>query len=189
MRSTALFFCLFFCLSGLFAQKYKLLEGKVTHPNLVVAGIHVINADRGLAEITDINGFFQISVAVGERLVFSGVQYKKRELLISAEIFALDGIKVYLEAFVNELDEVVVKPHQLSGSLSSDISSVPKKINFDDVGIPGYKGVRKEKIVSAQNLILSTLLLPISGGINVDALYKHLSGLLQKTKEAAKVRR
>ena len=132
----------------------------------MVAGIHVINADRGLAEITDINGFFQISVAVGERLVFSGVQYKKRELLISAEIFALDGIKVYLEAFVNELDEVVVKPHQLSGSLSSDISSVPK-INFDDVGIPGYKGVRKEKIVSAQNLILSTLLLPISGGINV----------------------
>ena len=100
LRSTALFFCLFFCLSGLFAQKYKLLEGKVTHPNLVVAGIHVINADRGLAEITDINGFFQISVAVGERLVFSGVQYKKRELLISAEIFALDGIKVYLEAFV-----------------------------------------------------------------------------------------
>ena len=132
-----------------------------------MAGIHVINADRGLAEITDINGFFQISVAVGERLVFSGVQYKKRELLISAEIFALDGIKVYLETFVNELDEVVeVKPHQLSGSLSSDISSVPKKINFDD-GIPGYKGVRKEKIVSAQNLILSTLLLPISGGINV----------------------
>ena len=187
MKSTVVFFCLFFCLSGLFAQKYKLLEGQVAHPNLVVAGIHVINADRGLAEITDINGFFQISVAVGERLVFSGVQYKKRELLISEEIFALDGIKVYLEAFVNELDEVIVKPHQLSGSLSSDISSVPKKINFDDVGIPGYKGVRKEKIVSAQNLILSTLLLPISGGINVDALYKHLSGYYKKLKKRRKL--
>ena len=85
----------------------------------------------------------------------------------------MEAITVYLEAFVNELDEVIVKPHQLSGSLASDISNVPKQINFDDVGIPGYKGVRKEKIVSAQNLILSTLLLPISGGINVDALYKH----------------
>ena len=60
-----------------------MLEGRVTHPELVVAGIHVINADRGLAEITDIDGNFQISVTVGERLVFSGVQYKKRELIIS----------------------------------------------------------------------------------------------------------
>ena len=60
-----------------------MLEGRVTHPEHVVAGIHVINADRGLAEITDIDGNFQISVTVGERLVFSGVQYKKRELIIS----------------------------------------------------------------------------------------------------------
>ena len=122
-----------------------MLEGRVTHPELVVAGIHVINADRGLAEITDIDGNFQISVTVGERLVFSGVQYKKRELIISEEIFALEAITVYLEAFVNELDEVIVKPHQLSGSLASDISNVPKQINFDDVGIPGYKGVAKRK--------------------------------------------
>lgn len=187
MRHFYTFLCLLLCSQVLFAQKYKLLEGQVTHPELVVAGIHVINADRGLAEITDINGRFQISVAVGERLVFSGIQYKKRELLISEEIFALEGIKIYLEAFVNELDEVVVKPHQLSGNLSNDISNVPKKINFDDVGIPGYKGVRKEKIVSAQNLILSTLLLPISGGLNVDALYKHLSGYYKKLKKRRKL--
>lgn len=187
MKNIFVFFGIFFWFHGLFAQKYKLLEGRVTHPELVVAGIHVINADRGLAEITDIDGNFQISVTVGERLVFSGVQYKKRELIISEEIFALEAITVYLEAFVNELDEVIVKPHQLSGSLASDISNVPKQINFDDVGIPGYKGVRKEKIVSAQNLILSTLLLPISGGINVDALYKHLSGYYKKLKKRRKL--
>ena len=46
-----------------------------------------------------------------------------------------------------------------------------------------FKGVRKEKIVSAQNLILSTLLLPISGGINMDAVYKHLSGYYKKLKK------
>ena len=43
------------------AQDYKLLNGKISHPNLIVAGIHVINADRGLAEITDIDGNFEIS--------------------------------------------------------------------------------------------------------------------------------
>ena len=127
------------------AQDYKLLNGTISHPNLVVAGIHVINADRGLAEITDIDGNFEISVAIGEKLIFSGVQYKKRALEITPEIFALDQVTVYLEAYINELDEVVVKPHNLSGSLSGDLNNVKEQINFDDVGIPGYKGVRKEK--------------------------------------------
>lgn len=188
MSYKSLIFSLFVMFCGtLKAQKYKLLNGKIAHPEFVVAGIHVINADRGLAEITDIDGNFEISVAIGEKLIFSGVQYEKRELEISPEIFALDQIVVYLEAFVNELDEVVVKPHNLSGSLSSDLSNVKQKINFDDVGIPGYKGVRKEKIVSGKSLILSTLLLPISGGINIDAVYKHLSGYYKKLKKRRKL--
>lgn len=178
---------LLLCCTGLKAQKYKLLRGYISHPDLAVAGIHVINADRGLAEITDINGFFEISVAEGEKLIFSGIQYKKRALVISAEIFTLEEITVYLEAFVNELDEVVLKPHNLSGSLTGDLSNVKPKINFDDVGIPGFKGERKEKIVSGKSLILSTLLLPISGGINIDAVYKHLSGYYKKLKKRRKL--
>ena len=181
-KSVSISLFIMFC-GILNAQNYKLLKGRISHPNLVVAGIHVINADRGLAEITDIDGNFEISVAIGEELIFSGVQYKKRALIISPEIFALDEVTVYLEAFINELDEVVVKPHNLSGSLSSDLSNVRGQINFDDVGIPGYKGVRKEKIVSGKSLILSTLLLPISGGINIDAVYKHLSGYYKKLKK------
>ena len=184
----SVFISLFIMFCGILnAQNYKLLKGRISHPNLVVAGIHVINADRGLAEITDIDGNFEISVAIGEELIFSGVQYKKRALIISPEIFALDEVTVYLEAFINELDEVVVKPHNLSGSLSSDLSNVKGQINFDDVGIPGYKGVRKEKIVSGKSLILSTLLLPISGGINIDAVYKHLSGYYKKLKKRRKL--
>lgn len=184
----SVFISLFIMFCGILnAQNYKLLKGRISHPNLVVAGIHVINADRGLAEITDIDGNFEISVAIGEELIFSGVQYKKRALIISPEIFALDEVTVYLEAFINELDEVVVKPHNLSGSLSSDLSNVKEQINFDDVGIPGYKGVRKEKIVSGKSLILSTLLLPISGGINIDAVYKHLSGYYKKLKKRRKL--
>ncbi len=174
---------LLLCCTGLKAQKYKLLRGYISHPDLALAGIHVINADRGLAEITDSNGFFEISVAEGEKLIFSGIQYKKRALVISPEIFTGEEITVYLEAFVNQLEEVVLKSHNLSGSLTGDLSNVKPKINFDDVGIPGFKGERKEKIVSGKSLILSALLLPISGGINIDAVYKHLSGYYKKLKK------
>ena len=67
------------------AQDYKLLNGKISHPNLIVAGIH-LNADRGLAEITDIDGILRIQSPIGEELIFSGVQYKKRALIISPNI-------------------------------------------------------------------------------------------------------
>jgi hypothetical protein len=55
-------------------------------------------------------------------------------------------------------------------------SDVKVPINFDDVGIPGFKGKREEKIVSEKSLILSTLLLPLTGGLDIEAVYKHLSG-------------
>ena len=54
-------------------------------------------------------------------------------------------------------------------------SNVKVPINFDDVGIPGFKGERQEKIVSEKTLILTTLLLPLTGGLDIEAIYKHLS--------------
>ena len=54
------------------------------------------------------------------------------------------------------------------------------------MGIPGYKGVRKEKIVSKKPYFIDPFV-PISGGINVDALYKHLSGYYKKLKKKRKL--
>jgi hypothetical protein len=132
VKKRGLFLSLLLCsLSfGLSAQTYKLLEGKVTHPRLPLEGIHVVNLSRGNAEITDVYGAFEISVAVGERLMFSGIQFKQRELFITETIFSLDEVTVYLEEFVNELREVVVKPHKLSGSLTSDLKHCAKAIEL-----------------------------------------------------------
>lgn len=172
---------------SLVAQKYKLLKGKVSHPKLSVAGIHVVNVSRGSTEITDMMGYFEISVAQGERLLFTGIQFKDQELIITEDIFSSDEITVYLKTAINQLDEVVVKPHDLSGNLSSDLQGVPKTLNFTDVGIPGFKGEREEKIVSGKSLILSTLLLPISGGLDVEAIYKHFSGYYKRLKKRRQV--
>lgn len=185
MKNWSLLFTFFFLLFSLsvVAQKYKLLKGKVSHPNLSVAGIHVVNVSRGSTEITDMMGNFEISVAVGERILLSGVQFKDYELIVSEAIFSSDEITVYMKTAINQLDEVVVKPHDLSGSLANDLQSVPKSINFTDVGIPGFKGEREEKIVSGTSLILTTLFLPLTGGLNVDAIYKHFSGYYKRLKK------
>jgi len=178
-------FCIvsfFICLSGgsLYSQQFKLLQGKLHHESLSLSGIHVVNTSRANAVISDADGYFEISVQVGERLQFSGIQFKFKELLINQSVFDSELITVYLEAFVNELDEVIVKPHDLSGNLSSDITNanIPRPLNFYDVGIPGFKGQRKERIPSIQEMALNLALVRV----DVEAVYKYVSGYYRKLK-------
>ena len=174
------FFCFIISASSIYGQQFKLLRGKVSNDDLSLSGIHVVNTSRVNAVITDSEGFFEISVKIGERLKFSGIQFKTKDLLIGEAIFDSEFVTVYLEPFVNELDEVIVKPHGLSGNLSSDLASanIPKTINFDDVGIPGYKGKREEKIPSIQQMALSLALVQV----DVEAVYKYISGYYRKLK-------
>ncbi len=164
------------------AQKYKLLTGYVFDSEMPVSNIHVINTSRGNAEVTDINGLFEISVSIGEKLVFSSIQYEKHELIITEKIFSSKGITVYLKGFVNELDEVVVTNNSLTGNLKTDLleSGIEEKQNFDDFGIPGFKGEREEKIQDVTQLILG---LGTSMQIDVEAVYKHISGYYKRLKK------
>ena len=147
-----------------------------------ITNIHVINTSRGNAEVTDINGLFEISVSIGEKLVFSSIQYEKYELIITEKIFSSKEITVYLKGFVNKLDEVIVTNNSLTGNLKTDLleSGLEVKQNFEDFGIPGFKGKRKEKIKDVTQLMLG---LGTSMQIDVEALYKHISGYYKRLKK------
>jgi len=178
VRFLVSFFVLSFFYVTVNAQQFKVLNGKVQNENSSVSGIHIVNTSRANAVITNADGYFEISVQVGEVLKFSGVQFKQKELFISQAIFDSEFITVYLESFVNELDEVVVKSHNLSGNLKADIANVPESINFDDVGIPGYKGIREERIPSIKEMAIKLALVQV----DVEAVYKYISGYYRKLK-------
>tara|TARA_B100000686_G_scaffold355369_1_gene473675 strand:- start:7786 stop:8544 length:759 start_codon:yes stop_codon:yes gene_type:complete len=162
----------------------KLLKGRVVNDSLSLAAIHIVNKTKGNATITDQNGFFEIFTSINDTLLLSGVQFEPKMIIINSNILDSKEIIIPLEIFVNYLSEVIVKPNNLSGNLFRDFinSGLEETANFDDFGIPGYKGVRKEKIISKKSLIVSTLLLPISGGIDIEAVYKHLSGYYRDLK-------
>ena len=160
--------------------EFKTLFGEVVNDSIDVSGIHVINASSGGKTITDLSGSFQIGIRKMDSVYFSSVQIKKQLIVITDQIYSSDSIKVYLEPLVNILENVTVRPHNLSGNIKSDLAQVDKKdiLNFDDVGVPGYKGNRKEKIVFRNNssVLLSTLLMPLGMPLNIEAVYKQLSG-------------
>lgn len=100
------------------------IQGRVNTKKGDVTAIHVSNSTRNRGTITDENGFFTIGARFNDTLVFSAVQFKRKEVVITAEILENKSINVDLELSLTELDEVVVMPYNLSGVLSRDVSSL-----------------------------------------------------------------
>ncbi|MEX0313781.1 MAG: carboxypeptidase-like regulatory domain-containing protein [Allomuricauda sp.] len=119
-------------------QTEKELKGRVYSVNKDVVGVVVQNINSTKAVITDVNGNFSIPVRLNDTLVFSAVQFKRKVLPIGSELFNSRFISVPLEEFVNQLDEVVVRPYNLSGDLNQDLDGLQleKDVSAEALGLP-----------------------------------------------------
>ena len=168
------------------SENQKIIEGVVyNNDSYSIEGIHVINITSDEATITDPVGNFKIFVNINDELIFSGIQFKRKKIVIDQEIFNSLSLSIFLEEFVNELDEVIVNSSRLSGSLLIDLqnSSISKNINFNDLGIPGFTGIRKENIPSNSELVMEVLLAPLAGGISIDRMYNWISGYYKERRK------
>lgn len=183
LKEISFIFCFFLGLTSVYSQtkqSFKTLKGEIVNDSVSISGIHIINKTSGSKTITNINGIFEIGVKKQDTIIISSVQIKPRVIIIEDEILNQIYLKIYVDQFVNQLDNVVVRPHNLSGNILDDManSNVKVPINFDDVGIPGFKGIREEKIEK----IVPSLYLPVMV-INIEALYKNLSGYYKRLKK------
>ena len=173
----------------LFSQErnFKTIVGEVLNDTINVSGIHVINSSSGGKTITDSDGFFKVGVRENDSIFFTSVQIKTQMIIIEKSVYEADSIRVYLEPIVNELEGVTVSPFNLSGDLFADMKQVEEKevFNFDDAGIPGFKGNRKEKIAykNSASILVNVILLPIMP-LDIDGIYKQLSGYYDTLRKA-----
>ena len=183
MKGVSFIFWFFLGILSVFSQtkpNFKTLKGEIVNDSVSVSGIHIINKTSGSKTITDINGVFEIGVKKQDTIIISSVQIKPRVIVMEEEIFDQVYLKVYVDQFINQLSNVVVRSHNLSGNILNDManSNVKVPVNFDDVGIPGFKGIREEKIEK----IVPFIGLPVMA-INIEALYKNLSGYYKRLKK------
>ena len=121
------------------AQEFsKTLEGKVYSDDGDVAATHVLNTTTKKAAITDINGFFSIVVSLNDTLVFSAVQYKRKQIVVNASILESKFLSVPLEESNIALDEVIVMPYNLTGELGRDMNNmdVEPVVSASSLGLP-----------------------------------------------------
>ena len=164
----------------------KFIEGIVYNDNSYsIQGVHVLNITSNEATITDSEGNFKILVNLNDELIFSAIQFKRNKIIIDKDVFDSLSITIYLEEFVNELDEVILNSSGLSGSLMNDLknSGIVDNINFDDLGIPGFTGIRKEDIPSNSQLTKELLLAPLAGGLDVERMFNWISGYYKEKRK------
>lgn len=142
-------------MAGIFmnAQTRTDLEGRVYTADGDVAGTHVVNLTIQRATITDGNGFFTISVRQNDTLVFTAVQFKRKELVVTQEILNSESITILLEEIVTELDEVVVMPYNLTGNIDEDL----KQIEIEPVVDASSLGLLNKKIRFTPNGVWKTV--------------------------------
>ncbi|MDC6365997.1 MULTISPECIES: hypothetical protein [Flavobacteriaceae] len=116
----------------------KQLNGQVVAQGKDVVGVVIQNSTSQQAVITDIDGNFSITVQLNDTLVFSAVHFRKKVLPVNEVLFNTSFVTVPLEEFVNELQEVVVRPYNLSGDLNQDVTqlNLPKDVSAEALGLP-----------------------------------------------------
>ncbi|WP_147678528.1 carboxypeptidase-like regulatory domain-containing protein [Algibacter pacificus] len=134
-----LLYIFFFTTLSIYSQSIEIL-GKVTGIS-DLENIHVMNTSAQSFTITDKNGEFKIPVKLNDTLMFSSIQYKLKDIVVTHQMLNNRAVLVKLDEHINTLDEVVVGSI-LTGNLLTDINNMKGDgpINFYDVGIPGYTG-------------------------------------------------
>ncbi|NAS29519.1 hypothetical protein GTQ40_00905 [Flavobacteriaceae bacterium R38] len=124
----------------LFAQDESvILNGKITNEAANLEGIHILNLTSLVATITKKDGTFQINGKVNDTVLISAIQYKTQKIILNTDQIQTKTLNVELIPNITELDEVVVRPHNLTGNLSRDLKENPsiyEKISPSKLGLP-----------------------------------------------------
>ena len=105
--------------------------------------VHVLNLNKVSMTITDANGVFAIDAEVNDTLFLSYLGFKTIKVTVTNDLIKFTKTEFKLTALALALEEVVVRPYQLTGFLEIDAKNVPINRNqrYSIPGLPtgGYE--------------------------------------------------
>ena len=123
-----LFFLLFVVISPtLLAQDIERVKvsGKIHVPSGEDAeGISVYNISAQKGIVTDADGAFEIAVAENDRLQIFALQYKTFIVVMDKGVVDKKELNIFLNPSITQLEEVVIRPYDLSGNVRADVEKI-----------------------------------------------------------------
>lgn len=97
------------------------VNGRIIVESNDIAGITVFNKSSNVGTITNEKGEFVLNVALNDLIEVSALQYQNISFKVNEAIISSKTIKVFLIEEINKLDEIILLPNKLSGSLVADM--------------------------------------------------------------------
>lgn len=123
--------------------------------------VHVVNLNQVKGTITNEKGEFKIQAAVNDTLYFSYIGFKTQKIRVTNDMFKFKDTKVSLTELAYALEEVIVRPYQLTGYLEIDVKNLPvnNAYQYSISGLSvGYEAGNKNP--SAVTKVLGAILNP-----------------------------
>lgn len=164
-----------------FAQNVQSISGKVVSTTGVgIENVHVINLNLVTGGITNKKGEFKIKAAVNDTLHLSFLGHKSIKIKVTNDWIKFGNSNIELTESAYALEEILIKPHSLTGYLAIDTKYIPTN-NSQRYSISGLqKGYEAgKKGPGAISKVLGAIFNP------ADLLYNTFS---KKSKQMRKLR-
>ena len=87
--------------------------------------VHVLNLNNVIGTTTDNKGNFEIPVQVNDTLYFSYLGYKSLKVAVTQDMIKFGNSKFQMTELAYALEEIILRPYQLTGYLDIDAKNVP----------------------------------------------------------------
>ena len=112
--------------------------------NIPIPSVHVINLSQVVGVITDKNGRFEIRAKLNDTIYLSYLGFKSIKIRVTNDLLKSQNAKIQMTELAYALEEVIIKPYELTGYLEIDAKNIPisKSFRYSIPGLPskGYEG-------------------------------------------------
>ncbi len=191
MRKIILLFALLLAALVSQAQENTTIKGVVMNDanDKVLENVNIVNLNQVIGTTTNEKGEFAIRAAVNDTLYFSYLGFKSLRVRVTNDWLKFGDIKVKMTELGIALEEVVIKPVQLTGYVEIDAKLIPVYDNYRYriSGLnSGYEGGSHQP--GAVSKVLSSIFNPADFLYNVFGKRPKQMRKLRKMKEDDEIR-
>jgi hypothetical protein len=144
----------------------KMLHVQLVNDSIKVENVIIFNSNARTGTLVKYEGAFVIAARENDTLVFSSLLFKSKKVVVTKDDLEKDVLKIILQAFPNQLAEVLVEKNKIKSPIKNSQEVVDKKY-FDD-----EKSSPKNAVMPNYNVT--------ENGLNFVRMYKDVLKILKK---------
>ena len=151
MKKLLIFITIAFSFICFSQEQNQIVRGTVQSEtsDAILQNVHVLNLTKVKGTITNNEGEFEINAKLNDTLYFSYIGYKPLKIVVTNDLIRFEDNTIELTELAFALEEIIIKPYQLTGYLEIDVKNSPVNTStrYRIIGLPnlGYEAGRRSR--------------------------------------------